>query len=333
MAYEFKKLSDVNVIEAMKDGLNVLVEDGGEIVKLAANSMIPEDVALKSDIPTGVVKSVNGEVPDEAGNVKVSGLPDGSAAHQQLVTDGEGKAKWEDKAFGEKKIEIILTFDPDVNTETYGPLRKVCENALPLSGILGARVKILYNGVEHDTVVNESNVTAGDGYYTVAVSDDQVLAQFTSIHEAQTEDNFGMDVPVGVYVAYSNTGPYVAEINSTDVIVKPLDAKFLPEGVSALHVTFTMNSDTTAVADVDVSTIASALHNGRYVYATMVGDGIYVFTPTAYVPDGLFDGVSAFASFGMQFVRNSSLVAFTATMQDGTNVEIAYETHSLGGDS
>lgn len=51
MAFEFKKLSDVNVIEAMKDGLNVLVEDGGEIVKLAANSMIPEDVALKSDIP------------------------------------------------------------------------------------------------------------------------------------------------------------------------------------------------------------------------------------------------------------------------------------------
>ena len=69
MAYEFKKLSDVNVIEAMKDGLNVLVEDGGEIVKLAANSMIPEDVALKSDIvlaptvasvgQTIVVKSVD----------------------------------------------------------------------------------------------------------------------------------------------------------------------------------------------------------------------------------------------------------------------------------
>lgn len=52
MAYEFKKLSDVNVIEEMKDGLNVLVEDGGEIVKISANSMIPEDVALKSDIPT-----------------------------------------------------------------------------------------------------------------------------------------------------------------------------------------------------------------------------------------------------------------------------------------
>ena len=97
MAYEFKKLSDVNVVENMSDGTNVLIEENGEIVKIAANSMIPEDVALKSDIPTGIVKSVNGEVPDEAGNVIVSGLPDGSAAHQQLVTDGEGNAKWEDR--------------------------------------------------------------------------------------------------------------------------------------------------------------------------------------------------------------------------------------------
>lgn len=62
MAFEFKKLSDVNVIEAMKDGLNVLVEDGGEIVKLAANSMIPEDVALKSDIPEDI--ALKSDIPD-----------------------------------------------------------------------------------------------------------------------------------------------------------------------------------------------------------------------------------------------------------------------------
>ena len=69
MAYEFKKISDVNTIETMKDGLNVLVEDGGEIVKISANNMVPENVALKSDIPTGIVKSVNGVMPDEDGNI------------------------------------------------------------------------------------------------------------------------------------------------------------------------------------------------------------------------------------------------------------------------
>lgn len=40
MAYEFKKLSDVNVIETMNDSLNVLVENDGEIVKIAANEMM-----------------------------------------------------------------------------------------------------------------------------------------------------------------------------------------------------------------------------------------------------------------------------------------------------
>lgn len=50
MAYEFKKLSDVNVIESISDSTNVLVEENGSIVKMAANSMIPEDVALKSDV-------------------------------------------------------------------------------------------------------------------------------------------------------------------------------------------------------------------------------------------------------------------------------------------
>lgn len=99
MAYEFKKLSDVNVIEEMNDGLNVLVEDGGEIVKIAACDMIPSDVALKSDIPSGVVKSINGEVPDESGNVQMSGLPEGANPWHQLVTNDDGVAMWEQKPF------------------------------------------------------------------------------------------------------------------------------------------------------------------------------------------------------------------------------------------
>lgn len=116
MAFEFKKLSDVNVIETMKDGLNVLVEDGGEIVKLAANSMIPEDVALKSDIPTGVVKSVNGEVPDETGNVLVSGLPEGMSPHMQLVTDAEGNTKWEERTH---YVKEGFMHNPEIENKTF----------------------------------------------------------------------------------------------------------------------------------------------------------------------------------------------------------------------
>lgn len=44
MAYEFKKLSDVNSLEGMKEGLNVLVEDNGEIVKVAASEIIEQAI-------------------------------------------------------------------------------------------------------------------------------------------------------------------------------------------------------------------------------------------------------------------------------------------------
>lgn len=54
MAYNFKKINDVPVVEAMKDNLNVFIEDGGKMAKIPANKMIPEDVALKSDIPVKV---------------------------------------------------------------------------------------------------------------------------------------------------------------------------------------------------------------------------------------------------------------------------------------
>lgn len=40
MSYEFKKISDVNVIESIDDSANVLVESNGEIAKIAASNFV-----------------------------------------------------------------------------------------------------------------------------------------------------------------------------------------------------------------------------------------------------------------------------------------------------
>lgn len=61
MAYEFKRLSDVNIIEAISDNSNVLVENNGEIVKIAAN-----EISSK-----GTVKTINGVAPDENGDISI----------------------------------------------------------------------------------------------------------------------------------------------------------------------------------------------------------------------------------------------------------------------
>lgn len=62
MAYNFKKINDVPVVEAMKDNLNVFIEDSGKMAKIPANKMIPEDVALKSDIPESIPVPATAEV-------------------------------------------------------------------------------------------------------------------------------------------------------------------------------------------------------------------------------------------------------------------------------
>lgn len=77
---EFKKLSDVNVIESAGETTNLLAEENGEIVKVARNNAF-----------NGLVKSVNGIMPDENGNIssyhlKKIQFADGSAFVPGLIT-------------------------------------------------------------------------------------------------------------------------------------------------------------------------------------------------------------------------------------------------------
>ncbi|MBQ7848317.1 MAG: hypothetical protein IJ343_01160, partial [Clostridia bacterium] len=85
---EYTDLIDTEDLVEAGENAKLVVEEDGELKRIPAGAV-------------GQVKTVNGVEPDEAGNVVVSGLPEGATAHQQLVTDGEGKAKWEDKAFYE----------------------------------------------------------------------------------------------------------------------------------------------------------------------------------------------------------------------------------------
>ena len=105
MAYEFKKLSDVNVIEEMTEGLNVLVEDGGEIVKISANSMIPEDVALKSDIPTKV-----SEFENDASYISAPATAEVGQVIAVKAVDENGKpTEWEAVNVDDGEITIYYT--------------------------------------------------------------------------------------------------------------------------------------------------------------------------------------------------------------------------------
>lgn len=110
MAYEFTKLSEVLDAETVSDECNVIVEDGGEIKKTA-----------KSNIGKAQVQAdwnqTDPTQPDYIKNKLSCDVP-----YQQLVTDGEGNVKWEDRlAYDNTKTEFVgaqysINLDPTSGT-------------------------------------------------------------------------------------------------------------------------------------------------------------------------------------------------------------------------
>lgn len=54
MSYEFKRLGEVNALDEMKEGLNVLAVDGSEVVKISSDAMFEEANTKLSEVESRV---------------------------------------------------------------------------------------------------------------------------------------------------------------------------------------------------------------------------------------------------------------------------------------
>lgn len=115
---------------------------------------LPPNIALKSDIPDGVVKSVNGTAPDENGNVEVEagGIDVTATVGQTIVVtevDANGKpTKWEAADYQPRthwsEVTEILPETAGVYSEDAGGF------TIPFVELTdGAEYKMVYNGVEY----------------------------------------------------------------------------------------------------------------------------------------------------------------------------------------
>lgn len=144
--------------------------------------------------------------------------------------------------------EMTLTFNPDDTYEIYGGiLYKISNDPISLDEILASKISLVItsSGETIDGIVTEENVTPGEGFYTALIQSSVGVgfAQFTSVYEAQTEENFGADVPVGLYVAYKSTNnAYVSQITYQQAKVHPVDKKFIPDMDSVILNSSTANS-------------------------------------------------------------------------------------------
>lgn len=210
---EYIDLNNTEVLAEAGENAKLVVEEDGELKRIPASAV-------------GQVKTVNGVEPDEAGNVDVSGLPEGATAYQQLVTDSEGVAKWEDKAFYEIGTSVKWDGNTDglVNSTQY---YKVSDAVPTKEQCIGGHVTLVNNGssmsgqfTEDMLRIDEENIF-GYSYFHVVKEDGTQYAGETFPKK-------------GIYFLKLGDAMYMSELTMADYDLKPLDAKFLPEGVGVV---------------------------------------------------------------------------------------------------
>ena len=144
------------------------------------------------------------------------GLPTGGAPYQQLVTDGDGNAKWENRLAYRTGESITWDGDTTGLVQVSGaPLFKVSDRVFTAAELLGAEISFYANGNEQKIVLTENDISEDSGYimigeYAVSVSELSVPLG-----------------PTGTYFAKVDEATYVSGLRVGGSVV-PMDMSFLP---------------------------------------------------------------------------------------------------------
>ena len=174
------------------------------------------------------VKTVNGLKPDESGNVDVSGLPTGATAHQQLVTDESGVAKWEDRLAytipaQDRLILEPVTVDVTEPNTNGGYKTSAFDCVVYLKKDQTFRYAVIWDGVEYRDIV------------PTFMSSSQVILSTEAfailcIGQGVTDDELHT---VKLQVMAPTPGTHIFSIYLQDAIpetIKTIDPKYLPGG-------------------------------------------------------------------------------------------------------
>lgn len=145
-----------------------------------------------------------------------SGLPEGATAYQQLVTDGDGVAKWEDRTH-----YASIQLSRELFAEKYGETTYLAELYLGvrISSLSGKKVIVTINDTDAyesecylDRTVGAYKIDLGDGYsIKQSVTSDQAV-----FLGGKAEEYYSVKIEV---------------LNGAETI-HPLDQKYLPDTVA-----------------------------------------------------------------------------------------------------
>ena len=185
-------------------------------------------------------KAVIDERIDSLNEDLVNKVPTGAAAHQMLVTDASGAAKWEDRTHYADAVKVVYTYDGNregrevvdmtalAGDEMY--LVKIGDDVPDANKLVGGTLLGTYEQMNIGSI-GVNNLFTLDGGYMVG-------SEFCLCVTNKDTFNFdGLTLPsVGVWLLHNVAeGSYVKELSYTDGAIKPLDPKYLPN----THIVFT----------------------------------------------------------------------------------------------
>ena len=177
----------------------------------------------------GAVQTVNGEAPDENGNVQVSGLPDSASANQQLVTDKDGIVKWDEKPFYQFQDTEVITWDGDTTGREEvpygnGAFWKISDTIYPPDGIIGITFTVMRNGVPEDVVITDEMFENQ--------SDDSIVlwdVVYDGVHMLGSGNAIKSVGSSGGLYYFKSDSFYVSSLSLISIVLKEIDPVYIPD--------------------------------------------------------------------------------------------------------
>lgn len=200
-------------------GISINIHVTSDTDGMASREYVDEKI---QEAERGEIKTVNGAAPDENGNVQVSGLPEGATAYQQLVTDGEGNVKWEDRTHYEIPAQRIVLAENVTYTWVEGQAQGFSQELAQQNELLLQleTVDIMFDGILYENLT--MMWSHGDGEYVFGLESDcpMYISRYGEIYIRNWN-----------YVGAHTFSVYAA----IPARVKPLPETFLPTTVPVIQ--------------------------------------------------------------------------------------------------
>lgn len=183
------------------------------------------------------------------------GLPAGAGAHQQLVTDAEGVAKWEERTHYDAVEEGEILPEQTFTIGTEGAAFLTDPLAVALTP--GETYTVRWNGATYEVIaqlLEEDGESIGTAIGNVdlanGVGDTGEPFVIVEFLEELVETMNGIRVQI---IPLDGATAVTAKIIGKVQVVHKLDAKYLPEEVAPTPITFTLAADSTFTSDTTFS--------------------------------------------------------------------------------